>query len=291
MIISMTGYGKSNCRISNLNVTIELKTLNSKSFDLYVRLPQMLKDKENVIRSILAEKIVRGKAELFVSVENSGVETKFSINKDLFKEYYKNIIEISNDIDIAPGENIISTILKLPDVLTSQASDLDDKQWMEFESSLNEAITQLIEFRVSEGEHLGKGLSDNIKNISSLLDKVLTFEAERIEIIKERISKSLNNLSEKNQVDENRFEQELIYYLEKLDINEEKVRLKKHLEYFEETMQSEDYAGKKLGFISQEIGREVNTLGSKAQHAELQKIVIQMKDELEKIKEQLMNVL
>lgn len=291
MIKSMTGYGKSTCRLNNSNFIIEIKTLNSKSFDLYVKLPQIIRSKETQIRNILSDRIVRGKVELIVSVETLGNATNFTINKELFKEYYKNIKNISVELDYTLGDNIISTILKLPDVLVSQTTEISKEDWLVFEQALGEALMQLNEFRSSEGGHLGAGLIDNIENISALLNKIGSYESERIEIIREKITKSLNNIIEKGQVDENRLEQELIYYLEKLDINEEKVRLEKHLHYFIETMKKEDNAGKKLGFISQEIGREVNTLGSKAQHAELQKIVIQMKDELEKIKEQLMNVL
>ncbi|MFO8067916.1 MAG: YicC/YloC family endoribonuclease [Bacteroidales bacterium] len=291
MIKSMTGYGKSTCRLNNSNFIIEIKTLNSKSFDLYVKLPQIIRSKETQIRNILSDRIVRGKVELIVSIETLGNATNFTINKELFKEYYKNIKNISVELDYTLGDNIIATILKLPDVLVSQTTEISKEDWLVFEQSLGEALMQLNEFRSSEGGHLGAGLIDNIENISALLNKIGPFESERIEIIREKITKSLNNIIEKGQVDENRLEQELIYYLEKLDINEEKVRLEKHLQYFIETMKKEDNAGKKLGFISQEIGREVNTLGSKAQHAELQKIVIQMKDELEKIKEQLMNVL
>ncbi len=291
MAVSMTGYGKSTCQINERNIHIEIKALNSKSFDLFLKLPQFIREKESQIRSILAKKIIRGKVELIVTFDTNESCANFNINKTLFKQYYKTIRSTAEELDAPLGDSLISSVLRIPDVLSQQTEEFDSEKWEIFKTSLEDAIQQLISFRVSEGEHMKKDINNSIIKIQSLLDLITPHENERIENIKQKLSNSLSKIQEKIQIDTNRFEQELVYYLEKLDINEEKVRLAKHLEYFKETIENEQGSGKKLGFISQEIGREINTLGSKAQHAEIQKIIVQMKDELEKIKEQLMNVL
>jgi uncharacterized protein (TIGR00255 family) len=291
MATSMTGYGKSICQITGRTFNIEIKSLNSKSLDLFLKLPQIIREKENQIRSILTEKLIRGKVELIVSADNTESQICVNINKTLFKHYYTSIKSIAEELDASVGENLINSVLRMPDVLIPQKDDFDSTQWEIFEKALNEAITNLISFRNSEGEHLKKDINENITNIKTLLSEVSKYENERLELIKQKISTAMANIAEKGQLDSNRLEQEMIYYIEKLDINEEKVRLAKHLQYFHETIEKEVNSGKKLGFITQEIGREINTIGSKAQHAEMQKIVVQMKDELEKIKEQLMNLI
>ncbi len=287
----MTGYGKSTCQINGKAFNIEIKALNSKSLDLFLKMPQIVREKENLIRNVISEKLTRGKIELIVTYETVDVNKGLFINKALFKHYYKTIKSIADELDVNIGETIISSVLKMPDVVTSESEDFGSEQWEIFENCINEAIENLIQFRKSEGEHLKKDINNNILNIKNLLGEISNYEDERMELIKQKMTSSLSGIAEKGQFDSNRFEQELIYYIEKLDINEEKVRLGKHLEYFTETIINEEHSGKKLGFISQEIGREINTIGSKAQHAEMQKLVVQMKDELEKIKEQLMNLI
>ncbi|MBS4012176.1 MAG: YicC family protein [Bacteroidetes bacterium] len=291
MATSMTGYGKSTCQINGKAFNIEIKALNSKSLDLFLKMPQIVREKENQIRNLLSEKLIRGKIEFIVTYENTDVQSGLSINKALFKQYYKAIKSIADELDVNVGEAVINTVMKMPDVVTSSTEDFGSAQWEIFENCINEAIANLIEFRKSEGEHLKKDINNNIQSIKNLLDEIPKHEGERIDQLKLKMTSALSSIAEKGQLDTNRFEQELIYYFEKLDINEEKVRLGKHLQYFTETIKTEESSGKKLGFISQEIGREINTIGSKAQHAEMQKIVVQMKDELEKIKEQLMNLI
>ena len=291
MAISMTGYGKNTCRVNDRNINIELKALNSKTFDLFLKLPQFLKEKEGEIRSLLAEKLMRGKTELIVTFDNTDDKSNFSLNKNLFKQYYNALKELADELDAPTGDSLIGAIIRMPDVLTPQADELGKEQWEGFKNSLLKAIDELVNFRMSEGMHLKTDILKSIKKIGSLMEQVKPFEEERTERIKQKLSEAVAKLPGNFQADDNRLEQEMIYYLEKLDINEEKVRLVKHLEYFTEIIEKEENCGKKLGFVSQEIGREINTLGSKAQHADMQKIVVQMKDELEQIKEQLLNVL
>ena len=291
MAISMTGYGKSSCRINDRNINIELKSLNSKTFDLFLKIPQILKEKEGDIRSLLSEKLVRGKVEIFVSFDSSDDKSNFSLNKNLFKQYYQILKELAEELDAPTGESLIATVMRMPDVLTSQADELEQEEWEAFKNALLKAIDELVNFRMSEGVHLKTDILKSINQIGSLLEQIRPFETERTDRVKQKLSEAVSKLPGNFQADDNRLEQEMIYYLEKLDINEEKVRLVKHLDYFTEIIENEENCGKKLGFVSQEIGREINTLGSKAQHADMQKIVVQMKDELEQIKEQLLNVL
>lgn len=284
----MTGFGKSTGTFKGKKIVVELRALNSKSFDLYLKVPSLFKEKEIEIRKILGNQLDRGKIEAVISIENTGDNSNYSINQSLAAKYYKELKTLSDNVG-ERSENLVATIIRLPDVLVNQEEELTEEDWKFLESLILEAIEKLKEFRKQEGDSLKKDFENRISEIESLLSKVSDYESERITAVKEKMRKSLEELGENS--DQNRFEQELIFYIEKLDVSEEKVRLKNHLEYFNETINSSDSVGKKIGFISQEIGREINTLGSKAQHAELQKIVVEMKDNLEKIKEQVLNTL
>ena len=287
MLQSMTGFGKATGTYKGKKIVVELRTLNSKSFDLYLKLPSLFKEKEIDVRKILGNNLDRGKIEAVISIENTGDNSDYVINKSLATKYYNELKDFSDSVG-ANVENLMSSIVRLPDVLVSQDEELTDEQWSFLEKCLLEAITNLKEFRLQEGASLQSDFENRIGEIDRLLKEVPKYESVRIENIRERMRKGLD---EAKNVDENRFEQELIFYIEKLDVSEEKVRLENHLNYFKETIETGGVIGKKLGFISQEIGREINTLGSKAQHAELQKLVVNMKDNLEKIKEQVLNTL
>lgn len=288
MIKSMTGYGKSVAEVNYKKINIEIKSLNSKQADISLRIPSAYKEKESELRSMISNELERGKIEFLLYVEQIAIAPSYSINKTLFKKYYSDLKEITQELN--EQTDLIKIVTQLPDVFSKEEKEaLDETEWKSIEKAVKEAIVHINEFRLAEGAILKKELTSRIKNIQQLLNKVATYEKERITTVRERI---LNHLNETTlTVNQDRLEQELIFYIEKYDITEEKLRLKTHLDYFEETMNLPDGQGKKLGFISQEIGREVNTLGSKANHAELQKIVVEMKDELEKIKEQTLNVL
>lgn len=265
--------------------------MNSKNLDLNIKTPAIYRETESTLRNILSSELERGKIELVITLEEAGTQTGCYINKPLLIRYYKELKEVTNDLGISVSDDFLPGLIRLPDVLKSQTEELDTDEWKVIEKSVKEALTQVNEYRQSEGLHLFEDILKRENKIRELLDLIKPFENERIQNVKDRIYRSLKEIGENVKVDENRFEQEVIFYLEKLDITEEKVRLRNHLDYFNETLSSKEAGGKKLGFISQEIGREVNTLGSKANDAAIQKIVVQMKDELEKIKEQLMNVL
>ncbi len=291
MIKSMTGYGKAQCRFNEKDVTIEVRSLNGKNLDISLKTPQVYKDKDQVTRSLLASELQRGKIELLITVENHGKDVPYVLNKALFKKYFDEISNLSDDLGASVSTELIPAILRLPEVIHQESRTADEQEWSSVLNAIKEAIGLADAYRVSEGKHLCEDLIERIKNISNLLQTIEPLEQSRSETIRIKIRKALDALKEENSYDHNRFEQELIYYLEKIDITEEKVRLRKHLDYFLETLTEDESAGKKLGFISQEIGREINTIGSKAYDADIQKIVVQMKDELEKIKEQLMNIL
>ena len=287
----MTGYGKTESELNNKKVTVEIKTLNSKQLDLNTRMPSVYRAKELEIRNLLSQELERGKIELNIQLEQTGEDSNFSINKVLAREYYNQLKSLADDLDQSEFTNYLPIILKMPDVLKADKEDLDENEWNKLEKIIKDAIVQVDEFRLQEGKHLQKEITDRIHTVVNLLAEVEPFETVRIDQIKARIQKNLDSLQTELNIDQNRFEQELIYYIEKIDITEEKVRLKQHCDYFLETIVGDGSLGKKLGFISQEIGREINTLGSKANEVNMQKIVIQMKDELEKIKEQLFNIL
>ena len=285
MIYSMTGYGKSVLQLPTKKITIELKSLNSKNLDLNARMPSIYREKELAIRKILADKLVRGKIDFSIYVEATAEDTSTQINTPVVKQYIaqlKNVVD-GNDIEL------LKMAVRFPDALNTVREEIDENEWQAIETEIYTAIKDLVNHRLDEGKALEQDFNKRITAIDELLEQVITMDPERIEGVRERLLKGVEELKEK--YDENRFEQELVYYIEKFDITEEKVRLKNHLNYFTESINSKDSNGKKLGFISQEIGREINTIGSKSNFAPMQQLVVQMKDELEKIKEQLLNVL
>jgi len=291
MIKSMTGYGKAECELSTKKITIEIKSLNSKQLDINTRISGIYREKDIEIRKIISDRLERGKVDFNLYCEHLGAESSATINKPIVNNYYNQLIDIYRELNMEMTELALQTILRLPDSVKVEHEELDEQEWILIVSKINEAIDKLNMFREQEGKALESDILSHIDQIRQLKNLVDPYETERIDRIKTRLTDALNNLSVNGQSDPNRFEQELIFYLEKLDINEEKVRLENHCVYFYETIKEPIPSGKKLGFIAQEIGREINTMGSKANHSEIQKLVIVMKDELEKIKEQLLNIL
>lgn len=286
----MTGFGRTVLDLPTKKINIELKSLNSKQLDLSIKMPSYFKSKEIELRSLLSKEVGRGKMELSIYIEKIGEETKTSINQELALIYFQQLKELADKTGF-PDTNLVGHILRMPDVLKTERDEIDDDEWKVVSKGIEETLIAFNEFRDIEGKKLYSDFEERINNILSLLNEVESFENERIEKVKQRISSNLENAVGKENIDNNRFEQEMIYYLEKFDITEEKVRLKAHADYFIKTANEVESQGKKIGFITQEIGREINTIGSKSNHAEMQKIVVQMKDELEKIKEQSLNVL
>lgn len=291
MIRSMTGFGKSSCDLEKKMVTIEIKSLNSRQTDIYTRLPNLIKEKDLEIRNEIISCLKRGKIEVTVNMESKEGELSSSLNAAAIKKYYKQLNEISSDLGLTLTEAIMQTIVRLPESLNSDKEELGEKEWQEILRVLKKALEEVDKFRIQEGSAMETDIKDRIFFILEYLEKIGTFESRRTDNIRARLKENLNEFFNQESIDSNRFEQELIYYLEKLDITEEKVRLKNHCEYFMEVLKEEDTVGKKLGFVTQEIGREINTIGSKANDSEIQKLVVMMKDELEKVKEQLMNIL
>ena len=290
MIQSMTGFGKVTTELSTKKVTVEIKTLNSKQLDIFTRIPAIYKEKDMPIRSMLLKMLERGKIEFSIQIESLGKDIPTRINAIAVESYMAQIKDISDKLGIALPADWFQILLRMPEVFKTESVELDEAEWEAIEKIIDETISQLHSFRIQEGAMLQKLFAQKIANISSLLTEVEKYEGERLEKIKVRIMENLEKVASTD-YDKNRFEQEMIYYIEKLDINEEKNRLTNHLNYFISTMEDGQGQGKKLGFIAQEIGREINTLGSKSNHAEMQKVVVQMKDELEQIKEQVLNVL
>ncbi|MCX6252137.1 MAG: YicC family protein [Bacteroidetes bacterium] len=295
MITSMTGYGKAVAELPGKKVTIEIRSLNSKQLDITIKLPGAFREKETDVRNWLSKNLERGKIELFATSEISGDSPNFSINKPLARSYFIEFKELAKELNEDLTGNILPLILKMPDVLQTNREEIDVQEWLMVMDTIVKATDQMITFRTGEGKILENDILPRLAIILDLLASIEPFEANRLNLVKERLQKALANLPNTGNgpgsPDPNRFEQELIYYLEKFDITEEKVRLKKHCDYFLETITEPVSQGKKLGFIIQEMGREINTIGSKANDATIQKIVVQMKDELEKIKEQLLNIL
>jgi len=289
MVLSMTGFGKTTCELENKKITIEIRSLNSKQLDLFARIPNVYKEKEIELRNLVSQKLERGKIEFGIYVESLGKETTSQLNIPVIEGYYKQIVEVSQQLQMPLPSDWFATLLRLPDAMKNEMQELDEDEWNKIQSAFASAVDQLIAFRKQEGASLQKVFKTKLSNIRTFLTEVEPYEKDRIEKVRNKIQENLSSLKEID-FDKNRFEQELIYYIEKLDINEEKHRLSHHLSYFEETM-AENSPGKKLGFITQEIGREINTLGSKSNNSEMQKIVVKMKDELEQIKEQILNVL
>ena len=285
MIYSMTGYGKSVLQLPTKKITIELKSLNSKNLDLNARMPSIYREKELAIRKQLANALVRGKIDFSIYMEITGEDSSSKINKPVVQQYIKQL----QDVVDGDAIELLKMAVRFPDALNTEREEIDEEEWKAIQSEIDKAVTSLNGYRKDEGKVLETDFIKRIENIDVLLEKVIAMDPERIEAVRERLLKGVEELKEK--YDENRFEQELVYYIEKFDITEEKVRLKNHLNYFIETLSTKDSNGKKLGFIGQEIGREINTIGSKSNYAPMQQLVVQMKDELEKIKEQLLNVL
>lgn len=281
----MTGYGKSVLQLPTKKISIELKSLNSKNLDVNARMPSMYRAKELDIRKGIAKYLVRGKVDFSLYVEITGEDTTSKINKTVVKEYIKQLKEVVD----GDTTELLKMAVRLPDAVTTERDDIDEEEWTIIAKGIDETISKIVAYRKDEGQILKQDFIERVANIRQLLEEVIVMDPERIAGVRARLEKGIAEIKEK--VDDNRFEQELVYYIEKFDITEEKVRLDNHLDYFIKALNSEDSNGKKLGFISQEIGREINTIGSKSNYAPMQKLVVQMKDELEKIKEQLLNVL
>lgn len=291
MIKSMTGFGKAVCELNDRKVVVEIKSLNSKQLDVNARIANGFREKEIEIRNLLSTRLQRGKVDFSISVENAGESSNFVINKDLARKYYRELKELAKDFDEKDFSDYLLVIMRLPDVLVPEREEMNDQEWQLLSAVIEQAINDLDSFRLNEGKTLEKELLYRNNKILNQLAEISHYEKQRIESLKAKIMKDLYDIVNKEDIDKNRFEQEVIYYQDKLDITEEKVRLKKHCDYFIETLNEPESQGKKLSFITQEMGREINTLGSKAGEANIQKIVVQMKDELEKIKEQLFNIL
>ncbi len=289
MLKSMTGFGKATTNYKGRNIVCEIKSLNSKSADISLRLASGYRNKELEIKSELTKNLERGKIDVAIYIDNSENELELEVNLTLAKTYKAKIMEIAKFID-EPAQDVLIHVLKMPDVFKAEKKEVDADEWKAVHDCLNTALEQLNVFRLEEGKSLTADFTTRLTNIEDSLQKIIGLDEGRVKQIKERITKNLEEFVGKDKIDNNRLEQELIYYVEKLDINEEKVRLSTHLDYFKTTM-AEPACGKKLGFITQEIGREINTIGSKANNADMQKLVVLMKDELEKMKEQCNNVL
>ncbi|GAP72309.1 hypothetical protein SAMD00024442_3_11 [Candidatus Symbiothrix dinenymphae] len=289
MILSMTGFGKAVKELPGKKISVEIKSLNSKQMDISSHISTAYKEKEMDIRALLAQAIERGKVDASVLVERGSETTSSTLNVEAIERYHKEILQIAKKIGAEPPKDILSLLLQLPEAHQPEATEVDEKEWEAVKATIEEALKAFQEFRKQEGRMLENVFAEKIKAIDTLLLEVERYDTNRIERIRARILDSLKQLE--TPYDESRFEQEMIFYIERLDVSEEKSRLNNHLRYFLETMRNESSQGRKLGFISQEMGREINTLGSKSNHAEMQQIVVRMKDELEQIKEQILNVL
>jgi uncharacterized protein (TIGR00255 family) len=287
----MTGYGKASCEYNNKKIVIEIKSLNSKQLDVQTRIAALYREKDIEIRNAIAARLERGKIDLSLYIEDAGSTAATRINQAVVENYRQQIVDTCNTLGMPMPDNMMELILRMPETLKTESAVLDENEWRVILGLLDEAFAQIEAFRIQEGQSLYNMFVGKIDAIGTLLAQVEPYEGERLTKIKSRIEEGLKTLEEKIAVDRNRLEQEMIFYIEKLDINEEKVRLRNHLRYFIETMDNEKAPGKKLGFIAQEMGREINTLGSKSNHSEMQIIVVKMKDELEQIKEQVLNVL
>lgn len=286
MIQSMTGFGKATMQLPTKKITVEIKSLNSKGLDLNVRMPSVYREMELGLRNQIAQQLERGKVDFSLYIEVTGEETSTKVNAPIVKAYIAQMRAILPDAD---NTELMKMAVRMPDALKTERDEIDETEWAEILKVIHEALANIHQFRKDEGLSLEKEFENRISNIRNLMLEAVSYDAERVETVKGRLRTALEEL--KVNVDENRFEQELIFYLEKYDITEEKVRLGNHLDYFQETLKGTEANGRKLGFITQEMGREINTMGSKSNHTEMQKLVVMMKDELEKIKEQVLNVL
>ncbi len=286
MIQSMTGFGKATLQLPTKKITVEVKSLNSKGLDLNVRMPSLYREMELGLRNQIALKLERGKVDFSIFIESTAEQTSTKVNVPIVKAYMNQLKEICNE---GYETELMKMAIRMPDALKIERDEIDENDWVQIQTVIEEALQNILNFRKDEGMSLEKEFQLRIGNIRQYMTEALALDPERVQAIKDRLQTAISEL--KVNVDENRFEQELIYYLEKLDITEEKVRLTNHLDYFLETINGTEANGRKLGFITQEMGREINTMGSKSNHAQMQKLVVQMKDELEKIKEQVLNVL
>ncbi|MDD4755320.1 MAG: YicC family protein [Prolixibacteraceae bacterium] len=291
MIKSMTGFGRTEFEVNSKKIILEIKSLNSKQIDINIRIPLIYREKETELRKKISEKLVRGKIDLTIYIENHGEDSSSRINEQILKSYFRHIKQINKDLGLTTDNSTLQSLLKLPDVIKTEFESVDEEEWNVLTRNLDYVLAETDNFRLREGTALKVDITGNIAGIQSLLKQIGPFESQRIETIKSRLGENLNKANLNGGIDDNRFEQELIYYLDKMDMNEEKVRLDNHCKYFLETVSQESFNGKKLSFISQEIGREINTIGSKAYDSNIQRIVVQMKDHLERVKEQLLNVL
>jgi uncharacterized protein (TIGR00255 family) len=286
MIQSMTGFGKATLQLPSKKITVEVKSLNSKGLDLNVRMPSLYREMELGLRNQIALKLERGKVDFSIFIESTAEQTSTKVNVPIVKAYIAQLREVYADAD---ETELMKMAVRMPDTMKIERDEIDENDWAQIQTAIEEALQNILNFRRDEGQSLENEFQLRIGNIRQYMNDALALDSERVQAIKDRLQTAIAEL--KVNVDENRFEQELIYYLEKLDITEEKVRLTNHLDYFLETINGTEANGRKLGFITQEMGREINTMGSKANHAQMQKLVVQMKDELEKIKEQVLNVL
>lgn len=291
MLISMTGFGKAECELPDKKISIEIKSLNSKQLDISMRLPSFIKEKEMDIRNEISRELERGKIDCYISVELTSEDSAHKINKEIVKDYVRQLTDIKEELQMTDNEPLLQVAMHLPDALKADKEEIDEKEWDKILNSIHLAIANVRLYRAKEGSVLEEDINKRIHLILEKLENIKTFEESRIQNIRDRIKQNLINLKLDESHDPNRFEQELIYYLERLDITEEKVRLANHCNYFLEMLPSSESVGKKLGFISQEIGRELNTLGSKSGDSNIQRFIVEMKDELEKVKEQLGNIL
>jgi uncharacterized protein (TIGR00255 family) len=287
----MTGFGRAVKNFELKKITFEVKSLNSKQIDIMLKFPNSYKEKEMEMRNILIDNVIRGKVDAALTIEDATAKGKTEINVDLLENYYLQMKKCVEKIGFEEPKDWLSVLTAIPDIFLAETPQINENEWIIVVQSIEEALLELKSFRIREGKILEEFFIEKIKNIDNLLIQIPKYEDERLEKIKNKMYENFNLIENKAAFDQNRFEQELIFYIEKFDISEEKLRLKAHLDYFLQTIENEEKQGKKLGFIVQEIGREINTLGSKSNHHEMQKIVVMMKDELEQIKEQILNIL
>lgn len=292
MIKSMTGFGKTTVEVGNKKVIIEIKSLNSKQLDLNLRMPNLYKEKEMEVRGMVKEWLDRGKVDMCIYFDNSETDKEVQINRAVVAQYFNQMLEIAGSLGAMPDKGeLLQTVMRFPDTLQIKSEELKEEEWSQLKAGVREALEAMDHFRIQEGKALIKDIIHRVQLIQELSAQVPQFEKRRVEVIRQKLQEKITEWTDVKSIDQNRMEQEIIYYLEKLDITEEKVRLANHCKYFMETVEKEDAPGRKIGFIAQEIGREINTMGSKANDHDIQKLVVRMKDELEKIKEQSLNVL
>lgn len=292
MVKSMTGFGKATIESGDKKLVVEVKSLNSKQLDINLRTPNLYKEKDIEIRNLIKNYLDRGKVDVCIYFDNSDADKDVAINKPVVMQYFSQLMEIAASLGIEPDKGeLLQTVMRFPDTLQVKSEGLDEEEWIRLKSGIEKALDEINKFRIQEGKALIKDITNRVELIKNLANEVPQFEGKRVEAVRQRLQDKMNEWADIKNIDQNRMEQEIIYYLEKLDITEEKVRLENHCKYFMETVEKEEAPGRKLGFIAQEIGREINTMGSKANDHEIQVLVVRMKDELEKIKEQSLNIL